>query len=102
MNGAPSRARRRAILAVFGVALAGWLGAASLFTVDVAEYGAVSRFGRILRIIEAPGLGAKLPYDQVVRIDKRLLQTWPEEAEYLSLDKKNLVVPKLMGRLPIH
>ena len=96
MNGAPSRARRRAILAVFGVALVGWLVAASLFTVDVAEYGAVTRFGRIVRIIEAPGLGAKLPYDQVVRIDKRLLQTWPEEAEYLSLDKKNLVVKSLI------
>jgi membrane protease subunit HflC len=66
---------------------------ASLFVVDTAEYAVVTRFGRPVRTHMSPGLGVKIPVvDQVVRIDARLLATEPPVAEYLTLDKKNVVV----------
>jgi membrane protease subunit HflC len=52
----------------------------------------VTRFGRVLRVTSAPGLHLKMPVDTVVHIEKRLLLTRPMEAEFLSADKKNLVV----------
>ena len=44
---------------------------ASLFTVDVTEYGAVTRFGRVVRVIHEPGLHLKAPFDRVIRLDRR-------------------------------
>jgi membrane protease subunit HflC len=67
----------------------------TLFTVDVTQYGVVSRFGHIVRVIETPGLHLKLPFDRVLKVDRRLLYSRPGEAEYLTADKKNVVVRSL-------
>lgn len=88
-----ARGGRLALLA--GVALMLWAAVASLFTVDVSEYGLVSRFGRIVRVVDAPGLHVKLPLDRVLRLDRRLLYSRPAQAEYLTADKKNVVVQSL-------
>lgn len=66
----------------------------SLVTVDATEYAALVRFGRIARVIGEPGLHLKAPYpfEQVIRLDRRLLTFKPTSAEYLSGDKKNLVI----------
>jgi membrane protease subunit HflC len=72
-----------------------WAASAALFTVDVTEYGVVSRFGRIVRIVDQPGLYLKSPLDRVLRLDRRLLHSQPARAEYLSADKKNVVVRTL-------
>jgi modulator of FtsH protease HflC len=72
-----------------------WAAAATLFTVDVTEYGVVSRFGRIARILDQPGLYLKSPLDRVIRLDRRLLYSRPARAEYLTSDKKNVVVRSL-------
>jgi membrane protease subunit HflC len=72
-----------------------WAVSASFFTVDVTEYGVVSRFGRIVRILDQPGLYLKAPLDRVVRLDRRLLYSRPARAEYLTADKKNVVVRSL-------
>jgi membrane protease subunit HflC len=72
-----------------------WAASATLFTVDVTEYGAVSRFGRIVRILDQPGLYLKSPLDRVIRLDRRLLYARPAPAEYLTADKKNVVVRSL-------
>jgi membrane protease subunit HflC len=62
------------------------------FVVDTTEYAVVTRFGRPVRIYTTPGLRLRLPLvDQVVRLDARLLLSEPPVAEYLTLDKKNLV-----------
>ncbi len=79
-----------------GLVLAAWAVSASLFTVDVGEYVAVTRFGRVLKVIDAPGLGLKFPFDQVVRVEKRLLHMRPARAEYLTTDKKSLMVRSLV------
>jgi membrane protease subunit HflC len=86
--------RRRAFartLAVLGAACAVWVLIASCFALDVTEYGVVTRFGRVLRVASVPGLHLKMPFDTVVRVDRRLLLTRPMEAEFLSADKKNIV-----------
>ena len=64
----------------------------SAFVVDTTEYAVVTRFGRPLRTCTTPGLRFRVPLvDQVVRLDARLLMTEPPAAEYLTLDKKNVV-----------
>jgi membrane protease subunit HflC len=66
-----------------------------LFTLDVTQYGVVSRFGHVVRVVETPGLHLKLPFDRVLAVDRRLLYSMPGEAEYLTADKKNVVVRSL-------
>ena len=52
----------------------------------------VTRFGRPVRTYTTPGLRFRIPFvDQIVRLDARLLMTEPPAAEYLTLDKKNVV-----------
>lgn len=67
----------------------------SFFTVDATEYGLVTRFGRVVRVISEPGLYVTAPFDRVVRLDKRVLFFRPASSEYLTIDKKNLVVESL-------
>jgi membrane protease subunit HflC len=66
--------------------------------VDVTEYGLFLRFGRVARVVSEPGLRIKRPYpfETVVRLDKRLLTFKPATAEFLSEDKKNLVIHSLV------
>ena len=92
MSTASKHRRLTGTLAVLAAAALAWAADASLFKVDVTEYGAVSRFGRVVRVVEAPGLGVKWPFERVVRVERRLLFLNPVEAEYLTMDKKNLVV----------
>jgi len=64
----------------------------SAFVVGTTEYAVVTRFGRPVRTYTTPGLRFSVPLvDQVVRLDARLLMTEPPPAEYLTLDKKNVV-----------
>lgn len=83
------------IVALLLATAALWLAYASVFTVDVTQYAAVSRFGAVVRLFDEPGLGLKYPFERVIRLDKRLLHTLPPQAEYLTKDKKNLVVHSL-------
>jgi len=67
-------------------------GTGTLFVVDTTEQAVVTRFGRPVRTCTVPGPYWKLPLvDRVTRLDARLLVTEPPPAEYLTLDKKNLV-----------
>jgi membrane protease subunit HflC len=77
------------------VALAVWALAATFFTVDITEYGVVMRFGRVVRVVADPGLHATAPFDRIVRLEKRLLFLRPERSEFLTTDKKNIVVESL-------
>ncbi len=79
------------IVAVSLVALA-VVGSLTAFVVDTTEFAIVTRFGRPVRTYTSPGLRFRVPViDQVVRLDARLLMTEPPIAEYLTLDKKNVV-----------
>ena len=68
---------------------------ASLFTLDITEHGMVTRFGRIVQLVEEPGLGFKLPFERVQRFDKRLLYLSTRPVEYVTADRKNVSVAML-------
>ncbi len=74
------------------VALAALISA--LFTVDETEIAIVSRFGNPIRVIDQPGLKIKLPspFETVYKFDKRIMVFESRPSEYLTGDKKNIVV----------
>jgi modulator of FtsH protease HflC len=58
------------------------------------QISVVMRFGKPVRVITEPGLHFKLPYPvhQVKKIDARLTMFQPKPAEFLTADKKNLIL----------
>src|SRR5215510_15358451 len=91
----PNIVLRRTLPAVT-VAFAVWALVSSFFALDVTEYGLVTRFGRVVRVLAEPGLHVIAPFDHVVRLDKRILFFRPAPSEYLTIDKKNLGVDSLV------
>ena len=90
-----SSRRRGIIVLALTLAVSCLAVAATCFSVDVAEYGLVTRFGRVVRVIVEPGFHITAPFDHVVRLDKRILFSRPARSEYLTADKKNVVVETL-------
>ena len=75
------------------IALAVFLGSQALFTVDETEQAIITQLGKYKRSIQQPGLHLKLPFlQQVHKLEKRILASDAEPAEYLTVDKKRLVV----------
>jgi len=62
------------------------------FTVHQTEIALVLQFGKPVRVIEQPGLQVKLPYQNVVIYDRRLLDLEPPAEEVIGADQKRLVV----------
>ena len=71
-------------------AFAVWALVSSFLALDTSEYGLVTRFGRVVRVLAEPGLHVVAPFDRVVRLDKRVLFFRPAPSEYLTIDKKNI------------
>jgi modulator of FtsH protease HflC len=85
---------KQTVIGVFVVFAALWvLVPQVLFTIDEREQAIVTQLGAYVRTITDPGLHVKMPFVQTVhRFDKRILATDADPAEYLTLDKKRLVV----------
>lgn len=84
----------RILLGLGAVVLA--LIAQTAFTINEREQGLVVQFGDPKRIVQEPGLYFKLPFVQtLVRVDKRILTTDARTAEYLTLDKKRVMVDQI-------
>lgn len=65
----------------------------SLFTVQETEQALIERFGQLRKSISDAGLFVKVPFvDNVIYIEKRVLNLQTEEINALLEDKKNLVV----------
>lgn len=63
------------------------------FVVDATQCAVRTRFGRPVEVIQRPGLHFKLPLvDDVILLDARLLCFDPPTAEFLTEDKKNVVL----------
>jgi membrane protease subunit HflC len=63
------------------------------FTIGEWEQGMIVQFGNPKHILKDPGLYFKLPMVQnLTRFDKRVLTTDARTAEYLTLDKKRVLV----------
>jgi modulator of FtsH protease HflC len=86
----------RAVLTLAAGLLGAWCVAGMFFTVDVTQFALVTRFGRIVHIVREPGLHLKAPVDRVTRLDKRTTLLRPPSAEYLTVDKKNIVAESLV------
>ena len=82
------------ILVIAAVAFVALIIAAMsmFFVIQQAEQGLVLRFGEVVRVTTEPGLGFKLPWENVVIFDKRVQEVRAEAQEVLSLDQKRLVV----------
>jgi len=65
-----------------------------LFQVDTTEYAIVTQFGQPVRTITEPGLYVKLPepVQSVIRLDRRVQVYNLPQAEFLTTDKKNILV----------
>jgi membrane protease subunit HflC len=86
--------KRRIFLKLLIIAVAAvWLSS-SLFIVNETETAIVTRFSKPKQQISKPGLHLKLPYpfDAVIRFDKRLTLFDHEPTEFLTLDKKNILI----------
>jgi modulator of FtsH protease HflC len=65
----------------------------SAYVVGEWQQGLVFQFGDPVRVVRDPGLYFKTPIvHDLVMLDKRILGTQPQSAEYLTLDKKRLLV----------
>src|SRR5258706_12324433 len=88
--------RSRMAMTLIAIALLAWALVACFFAVDVTEFGLVTRFGKVVQVVHEPGLHMKAPFDAVVSLDKRLTYSRPAPAEYLTVDKKNIVSESLL------
>ncbi len=64
----------------------------SVFTVDETQFAIVSQFGYPVRSITTAGLNMKWPWQSLLSFEKRLMVYNPRPSEFLTRDKKNIVV----------
>jgi len=77
------------ILVFFGLVLL----SSSAFTIDEKEQVIITQFGKYIRTIQEPGLHFKIPIIQTLHLfEKRVLTTDAVAVEYITLDKKRVVV----------
>jgi membrane protease subunit HflC len=73
--------------------LAGAVAYSALFSVPQTHQALVLRFGAPVRVIAEPGLNYKMPFiDNVVYVDKRILDLENPAQEVIASDQKRLVV----------
>jgi membrane protease subunit HflC len=84
---------RTLIFAAIGVVVSVVLVFSTLFVVSQTEQALVLQFGDPKRVVNTPGLHAKLPFVQnVVRMEKRILNYDAPAEEVIASDQKRLVV----------
>jgi len=84
----PRRASPFIVLAIVAVLAA----LTSMFTVSETQLAIRTQFGAILGSTYAPGLHFKLPWDQVVKFDRRILSQSYQGETFLTNDNRGLIV----------
>ncbi|MEJ2623886.1 MAG: protease modulator HflC [Pseudolabrys sp.] len=65
----------------------------SLFTVYQTQQALVVRLGKVVKVVDQPGLHVKMPFiDSVITIDRRILDLEAPTQEIIASDQKRLVV----------
>lgn len=84
--------RLATILVLLG--LIGWYLSTALFVVPTTEYALETRFSQITQVHDSPGLKVKwpAPIGRSIAVDRRLQVFDLESREYLTRDKKNIIV----------
>lgn len=79
-------------LALIVIVVVAAVGAMAAFIVDQREQALVLQFGNPKRVVTAPGLHFKLPWQSVKRFDRRLLVQDAPPNEVITKDKKTILV----------
>ena len=80
-------------VSLFLLALAALLAYFGLFSVPQTHQALVLRFGNPVRVISEPGLNYKVPFvENVIYVDKRILDLENPAQEVIASDQKRLVV----------
>jgi membrane protease subunit HflC len=72
------------------------LGQTFFYTLDQRDSAIVLRFGQAEHVINTPGLHEKLPWEQVVKLDKRNQSLDVTKDEVIAADQERLVVDAFM------
>ena len=85
---------RRVITYIVGIIIGLLVLSSVLFEVKETENVVITQFGKPVRVIKEAGLFAKLPdpFQSVRRFDSRLLLYDVKSAEFVTADKKNLIL----------
>ena len=84
---------RTLAIAGIGIVALGIIASSSLFTVNEAQQALILQFGEPRRVIQEPGLQAKIPFIQEVRLlDRRVLDLDPPVEQVILADQKRLDV----------
>ncbi len=82
--------------------IAAIVGYSALFTVYQTQQALVVRLGKVVRVVNESGLHVKVPFiDNVINIDKRILDLEAPAQEIIASDQKRLVVDAF-ARYRIH
>ena len=86
--------KRRLLSLILAVVVVIYLINTMLFSLDETEIGIILQFGKPVRVLSEAGLHWKLPdpIQTKVLFDKRVLVYDPSASEFLTGDKKNIVV----------
>jgi modulator of FtsH protease HflC len=85
--------RTRRFLSITALALVAMaLFYRAVFTVDETQFAIVTQFGKPVRTIATAGLKLKWPWQSLLSFEKRLMVYNPRPSEFLTRDKKNIVV----------
>jgi modulator of FtsH protease HflC len=77
---------------IVAAGIAGLLIYLSFYSVRETEFALVTQFGRPVRTVANAGLHVKWPFQSILWFDKRLRIYNPRPSEFLTRDKKNLVI----------
>ena len=83
---------RKVIFIIAALVFVGICLLRTLFSVDETEIVIVTQFGKPIKEIHEPGLHWKIPIQSRISFDKRLLIYDLQPSEFLTQDKKNLIV----------
>jgi membrane protease subunit HflC len=84
--------KRKALIVILLV-IALIVSAGAAFTIDEKEQAIITQFGKYIRTIKEPGLHFKVPLIQTLhRFERRVLAQDAAAVEYITLDKKRVVV----------
>jgi membrane protease subunit HflC len=64
----------------------------AVFTLDETQFAIVTQFGKPVRTLTTAGLKLKWPWQSLLSFEKRLMVYNPRPSEFLTKDKKNIVV----------
>ena len=84
--------RRLLIVLAVVVAIGGLLAATSLFTVHQTQQALVLEFGNPKRVVPDPGLKVKIPWQNVLFYERRVLNVDPPVQRVILADQKPLLV----------